>query len=222
MSQSLLIIEDNPSLREIMSDYFTAKGFAVTEAVDGAEALEKLEGRVYHIVLLDIMMPRVDGFAVCRAIRRDSPVPVIFLTARSREEDMLRGYELGADDYITKPFSLPVLHAKVLALLARAGGRRATYRLGRLHVDADARTVTAHEKPVELAAREFDMLLYLLVNKGLVLTRNQILDAVWGLDFFGDSRVVDTHIKKLRAALGPCAGLVQTVRKVGYKLEAER
>jgi len=219
MQYKLLIVEDNANMREILCDYFAAKGFAVFAAQDGAQALEMLAAARCDLALLDIMMPRADGFAVCRAIREGSNMPVIFLTARSREDDMLLGYALGADDYITKPFSLPVLHAKIRSLLGRTGGSAKTLQCGRICADSRARSVTVDGTAITLAPREFDLLLYLMENRAIALSRDRILDAVWGMDFYGDSRAVDTHIKKLRAALGDCAGYIHTVMKIGYKFE---
>lgn len=222
MAHRLLIIEDDERLREITCDYFKAKGFQVSVAEDGAAALDVLETDVFDIVFLDIMMPGIDGFSVCRAIRSQSDIPVVFLTARSREDDMLFGYELGADDYITKPFSLPVLHAKALALLARSDtAERGIYDFGGLVVNTNSRTATTDGKAVDLAPKEYELLLYLMRNKGIVLSRDKILDAVWGMDYFGDTRAVDTHIKKLRAALGGSANHIRTVIKGGYCFESE-
>ena len=221
MVKKLLIIEDDNRMREIINDYFTAKGFTVFEAADGAEALERLDEQEYDIVFLDIMMPHIDGFTVCRAIRSKSSMPVVFLTARSREDDMLFGYELGADDYITKPFSLPVLHAKALSLIKRAKGMsdNNNYDFGGLIVNTQSRTVTADNQPVGLAPKEYELLLYLIENKGRVLSREQILNAVWGYDYFGDDRAVDTHIKKLRAAMGNQSWRIKTIIKAGYRFE---
>ena len=202
MAFQLLVIEDDNRLREILRDYFTAKGFAVFEAIDGADALSCLDEREYDIAFLDIMMPKLDGFTVCRAIRSKSNIPVVFLTARSREDDMLLGYELGADDYITKPFSLPILHAKAVALLNRAKhSGNVSYDFDGLSVDTKSRTVLVSGRPVSLAPMEYELLLCLIENKGIVLSRTQILNKVWGYDYYGDERAVDTHIKKLRQAL---------------------
>ena len=221
MVYRLLIIEDDDKLREIINDYFTAKGFLVFEAIDGAAALDFLNESEVDIVLLDIMMPQIDGFTVCRAIRSKSNIPVIFLTARSREDDMLFGYELGADDYVTKPFSLPVLHARVLSLMKRAKGiaDHSQYRFDGLTIDTQSRTVAIDGVPVRLAPKMYELLLYLIENKGIVLSREQILNAVWGHDYFGDYRAVDTHVKKLRAALGGQSWRIKTVIKAGYRFE---
>ena len=222
MANKLLIIEDDERMREIINDYFTAKGFTVFEAADGAIALGLLDELEYDIVFLDIMMPYIDGFSVCRAIRSKSNIPVVFLTARSREDDMLFGYELGADDYVTKPFSLPVLHAKALSLLKRSRGMAGNnnYDFGGLVIKAQSRTVLVDNQPVALAPKEYELLLYLIENKGSVLSREQILNAVWGYDYFGDDRAVDTHIKKLRKALGEKSSHIKTIIKGGYRFEA--
>jgi len=223
MAHRLLVIEDDDRLREIINDYFTAKGFQVFEAVDGADALCRLDEGSYDIAFLDIMMPKIDGFSVCRAIRRRSNMPVVFLTARNREDDMLFGYELGADDYITKPFSLPILHAKAQALINRAKQiDNASYDFNGLSVNTKSRTVMTDGQPVSLAPKEYDLLLYLIENKGIVLSREQILNAVWGYDYLGDARAVDTHIKKLRRALKNQAHYVRTIIKGGYCFEPEK
>ena len=210
-------------MREIINDYFSAKGFLLFEAVDGADALNKIEEQSYDMILLDVMMPHIDGFTVCRSIRNKSNVPVIFLTARSREDDMLFGYELGADDYITKPFSLPVLHAKVLSLIKRSTNAvLEVYEFDKLRINTKSRTVLVDKNNVYLAPKGYDLLLYLIENKGIVLSREQILNAVWGMDYYGDDRVVDTHIKKLRSSLGICSNYIKTVIKAGYKFEGAK
>jgi len=221
MAYRLLVIEDDNRMREIINDYFTAKGFDVFEAVDGADALERLNEAEYDIAFLDIMMPHIDGFTVCRAIRKKSNMPVVFLTARSQEDDMLLGYELGADDYIIKPFFLPVLYAKVLALMNRIKNiTNETYNFDGLCVNVKSRTVIVENQSVNLAPKEYDLLLYLIENKGIVLSREQILNSVWGYDYFGDDRTVDTHIKKLRKALREKSVCIRTVIKGGYCFEA--
>ena len=222
MANKLLVIEDDHRMREIINDYFTAKGFLVMEAADGAEALSRLDETDYDIVFLDIMMPHIDGFTVCRAIRCKSNMPVVFLTARSREDDMLFGYELGADDYITKPFSLPVLHAKALSLIKRDKGMsdHIHYGFDGLIVNTQSRTVMIENQPISLAPKEYELLLFLIKNKGRVLSREHILNAVWGYDYFGDDRAVDTHIKKLRAAMGRQSWRITTVIKAGYRFES--
>ena len=190
-------------------------------ARDGAEALDLLRDHDYDAVLLDVMMPNLDGFSVCRAVRERSGVPIIFLTALSGEDDTLRGYELGADDYVTKPFSLAVLHAKTLALIRRSRGGPAQTALvcGGISVEPGTRMVTVEGTEVKLAPREYDLLLCLIHNRGRTLSRAQLLDKVWGLDFEGDERAVDVQVKNLRAALRGAGSQLKTVFKVGYKLD---
>ncbi len=224
MRYQLLIAEDDPRLRETLTDYFTAKGFAVTACPDGRSALEQLEQQCFDLVFLDIMMPGIDGLAVCREIRQISAVPVIFLTARSGEENELLGFGLGADDYITKPFSLPVLHAKALALIKRARGRGLSehvLEMGGITLDDLRREVTVDGERVPLTPKEYELLLCLMEHRGLVLSREQLLRRVWGYAYEGDIRTVDTHVKKLRRALGRRAGEIRTVIKMGYRFEPE-
>lgn len=218
---NLLIAEDEPKQRLIIRDYFQKRDFRVTEAANGVEALERAGERDFDIILLDVMMPELDGFSVCRAIRKEQDVPVIFLTARIAEEDQLTGYRAQADDYVTKPFSLPVLHAKVCALLHRQKGelsRGAQLSCGEIQVNLDARAVTVQGREVSVTPKVYDLLVYLLSNKNRILTREQILDRVWGQDVFCYDRVVDTTVKKLRKALGNQAGCIQTIIGVGYSL----
>jgi len=209
-------------MREIIIDYFTSKDFIVTEAKNGVEALEILENNEFDIVLLDIMMPKLDGYSVCKKIRKDSEIPVIFLTAKSDEDDKLTGYELGADDYITKPFSLPILYAKVVALIKRSNGNMVnTHQINvcGINIDLKNRKVTVDNKEIILAPKEYDLLICLIKNRDRILTREQLLAKIWGYDFMGFDRVVDTHIKKLRAALRDKASCIRTIIKVGYKFE---
>lgn len=219
----LLIAEDEPKLQRIVKDYFEKRNFQVQGAEDGMEALELLKEREFDIVLLDVMMPRLDGFSVCRAIRREKDTPIMFLTARVSEEDQLRGFQEKADDYITKPFSLPVLHAKVRALLERKDGRLFSNKLHScgIAVDLDVREVAVDGELVSMAPKVYDLLVCLMTNRGRILTREQILDHVWGQDVFCYDRAVDTTIKKLRHALGNRAGCIRTIVKVGYKFQEE-
>lgn len=224
MRYRLLAAEDEPQLRMMLRDYFTAKNFEVTTCRDGEEALAKLEEREFDIVFLDIMMPKLDGLSVCRALRRENPVPVIFLTARSGEENELLGYGFGGDDYVTKPFSLPVLHAKALALIKRAKGRgiaEHVLQIGAITLNDARREVTVDGEMIVLTPKEYELLLCLMEHKGLVLSREQLLRRVWGYGYDGDIRTVDTHIKKLRKALGRRAGEIRTVIKMGYRFEPE-
>ena len=218
---NVLIADDEKRIRDIVRDYFTAHGLDCDLARDGEEALDLLRDHDYDAVLLDVLMPNLDGFQVCRQVRRSSPVPVLFLTALGGEEDVLRGYALGCDDYVTKPFSLAVLLAKTQALIRRSRGGTDDTALtcGAITVDLAGRTCTAAGRPVKLTPREFELLLCLLKNRGRVLTREQLLDKVWGLDFDGGDRAVDVRIRSLRAALGDAGGQIHTVFKTGYRLE---
>lgn len=221
MAYHVLLVEDEARMREIATDYFTAKGCGMDTARDGLEAMEKLALGNYDLVLLDIMLPGLDGFSICREIRKSSALPVIFLTARGDEDDKLYGYGLGADDYVTKPFSMPVLYAKAMSLIRRAKGLVASERtvVGEVEIDHGSRRVFVSGALAALPPIEYGMLCYLAENRGRALTREQLLIRFWGYDFDGSDRVVDSHIKKLRKALGSCAGYIRTVVKVGYKLE---
>ena len=179
------------------------------------------ETQSYHLILLDVMIPGVNGFDVCRRIRKDCDVPVIFITARVMEEDMLNGYALGADDYVTKPFSLPVLYAKAMALTGRVQGINAFVELGGLKADIRSRSVQKGGEIIPLPPKEYEMLLFLMQNPGRVYSREQLLIRFWGYDFDGNERVVDNHIKKLRKAIGSCGCTIETVRKFGYRLSTE-
>ena len=216
----ILLAEDNENLREVMTDYLTDNGFTVDGAANGQLAWEAFCENRYQLVILDVMMPKMNGFDVCRRIRAKEDVPVLFLTARVQEEDQLLGYELGADEYITKPFSLPVLVAKCKAILERAAGRAMSndvFSENGLTVNFVTRKVTVAGTPVDLQALDFDLLRYFLANRGRILSREQILDRIWGFDYDGSDRVVDTHIKKLRKALGTCGDRIETVIKQGYR-----
>ena len=222
MPETILVVEDERRIRDVVRDYFTAHGADCDLARNGEEALDLLRDHEYDAILLDILMPGLDGYAVCRAVREKSGVPVIFLTALCGEEEALRGYELGADDYVTKPFSLAVLYAKTLALIRRSRGGRApgeALRCGAISLDPGRRACTAAGEDVRLTPRGFDLLECLMRNRGRVMSREQLLDKVWGLDFEGDARAVDVQVKNLRAALGGAGVQVKTVLKAGYKLE---
>ena len=223
MGDRVLIVEDEARLREILCDYFAAKGEEPVGAENGQAALEYLQDHTVDAVLLDILMPELDGFTVCRAVRKNSSVPIIFLTALSDEDDKLRGYELGADDYVTKPFSLAVLYAKTMALIRRGRGVAGTGKLscGFIELDEDRGLCFAEGREVKLSPRAYKLLGCLLRNKGLLLSREQLLDRVWGMDFEGDERAVDIQIKNLRASLGNAGKQIETVRGMGYRLREE-
>jgi DNA-binding response OmpR family regulator len=217
---TILLVEDERSIAELVTLYLTREGFRVVERRTAAEALAALEAHRPLLVILDVGLPDLDGFEVCRRIRATSPVPVIMLTARDEEVDRVRGLELGADDYVTKPFSPAELAARVRAVLRRAAGLGPPEHVdvGRLHLDLAARTARAGEVPVELTAREFDLCAFLAARAGRALSRAQILDGVWGTNWYGDARTVDVHVAQLRRKLGD-AVRISTVRGVGYRLE---
>ena len=217
----ILVVEDERNMRDIIRDYLTAHGLECDLARDGREALELLEEADFDAVVLDVLMPGLDGFGVCRAVRRHSAVPILFLTALGSEEDMLRGYALGADDYVTKPFSLAVLLAKLQVLIRRSRGQRRAGVLscGAISLDTGSRRCQAAGQDVKLSPREYELLLCFMRNQGQVLSRSQLLDKVWGLDFEGDDRAVDVRIRSLRAALGKAGKQIKTVFKAGYRLE---
>ena len=219
----LLIAEDEPMLRDVVKDYFEKKGYAVTTAADGLAAIDIIEDEDFDIAVLDVVMPGADGFQVCRALRRRSDIPVIFLTARTAEEDQLRGFEVKADDYVTKPFSLPVLFARAEVLIGRYKGRKEDDLLEAegLMVDPAGRIVKVDGEAVEMPPKVLDLLIFFMENRGRILTRDQILDHVWGDGSMIYDRAVDTTVKRLRRLLGKRAGYVHTIIKVGYRFEEE-
>lgn len=226
MKATILLAEDEQAMREVLTDYFTAKSggdFTVVSAPDGDTALHLIETRRFDLLLLDIMLPGTDGFALCRVARQQGDAPILFVTAREDEQDKLHGYGLGADDYVVKPFSLAVLYAKALALLRRARGLNAgnTLTAGFLSLDPERGIVTADGRRIDLPPKEFALLRALMERKNRVLTRDELLNLAWGWDFDGTDRVIDGHIKKLRRALGPHADCIKTVVKRGYKLEVD-
>ncbi len=205
-----------------MSDFLKREGYALVEAEDGQQALDLfISEKGIGLVILDVMMPRLDGWIVCREIRKASNVPVIMLTARSEESDQLFGLDIGADEYITKPFSPMILVARVKALLRRAGGdTRRRGRFGRLEIDSAGRLASVDGERVYLSPKEYELLVYFADHEAMALSRERILNSVWDYDYFGDIRTVDTHVKRLRAKLGGAAEYIQTVRSVGYRFEA--
>ena len=223
MADHILVVEDEARIRDIIRDYFTAHGLDCDLARDGEEALDLLRDHDYDAMLLDVLMPNLDGFSVCRVVRAKSRMPILFLTALGSEEDVLQWYALGADDYVTKPFSLAVLLAKTKAVIrrSRGAGDSEILRCGAIAVDLAGHTCTAAGKPVSLTKREYDLLLCLIRNKGQVLSRDRLLDKVWGIDFEGGQRAVDVRIKSLRLALGSAGKQIKTVFKAGYRMEDE-
>ncbi|PDY47111.1 response regulator transcription factor [Bacillus pseudomycoides] len=224
MNKTVLLVEDERRLREIVSDYFRNEGFEVIEAEDGKQALELFAEYTIDLIMLDIMLPEIDGWSVCRRIRKESAVPIIMLTARSDEDDTLLGFELGADEYVTKPFSPKVLVARAKTLLKRADGavgvaEENALSMAGIDVNRLSRTVSVNGEEIILTHKEFELLVYLMENKGIVLSRQHLLDQLWGYDYYGDDRTVDTHIKKLRNKLGDKAKHIGTVIRVGYKFE---
>ena len=224
MNKTVLLVEDERRLREIVSDYFRNEGFEVIEAEDGKKALELFAEHEIDLIMLDIMLPEIDGWSVCRRIRKESAVPIIMLTARSDEDDTLLGFELGADEDVTKPFSPKVLVARAKTLLKRADGavgvaEENAMSLAGIEVNRLSRTVLVDGEEIILTHKEFELLVYLMENKGIVLSRQHLLDQLWGYDYYGDDRTVDTHIKKLRNKLGDKAKHIGTVIRVGYKFE---
>ncbi len=216
---TILIVDDEMRMRRVIADYLHIKQFRTVEAADGVEALEVFRAEKPDLVLLDVMMPRMNGWDVCRTIRETHQTPIIMLTARSEESDELQGFELGADEYIAKPFSLKILLARIEAVLRRHGDAPADTSADLLRVDRLSREVTVGGVAVQLTYTEFELLEYLLTNKGLALSRDKILDNVWKYDYDGDARTVDTHIKKLRSKLGEAGELIKTIRGIGYKYE---
>lgn len=222
MEYKVLLAEDEKSLRDIVKGYLTRNGCVVDIAINGEEAVRAVDHKIYDVIILDIMMPLKSGIEVCQYIRTKYDVPVIFLTALNQEQDIVNGYEVGADEYVTKPVSMPVLMAKVNALIKRYRGlliQKGIIRIGALKIELARRLVTVNEKPVALAPKEYDMLIYFIENKNLILTREQILDAIWGPEYEGYDRAVDTHIKKLRAALTDSSYHIKTIIKKGYMWE---
>lgn len=218
--KKILLVDDEARMRKIVADFLHREGYEIIEAADGVEALEMFAEQQPDLVILDVMMPRMDGWQVCREIRKTAKTPIIMLTARSEEMDELTGFELGADEYIAKPFSPRILVARVNALLRRAfGAEDAPRTYGLIEVNKAAREVRVAGKPVELTYKEFELLCYLMDNAGMALSRGQILNNVWDYDYFGDERTVDTHVKTLRNKIGPAADYIRTVRGIGYKFE---
>lgn len=220
---TVLIVDDESRMRKLIRDFLVKKEFKILEAVDGEDALKVFnENNNISLILLDVMMPKLDGWSVLRQIRQKSNVPIIMLTARGEEQDELFGFELGVDEYISKPFSPKILVARVEALLRRTIKEESNlYQIGGIEIDTDGRTVKVDSKLIELSLREYELLKYLIDNKGIALSRDKILNNVWNYDYYGDSRTIDSHIKKIRHKLGKKGKYIETIRGIGYKFEVK-
>ena len=217
----ILVADDEDRIRKLIGDFLSREGFEVLEAADGGQALNMCSGSSKpDLVILDVMMPVMDGFTVLTELRKIGDIPVILLTAKSSETDQLSGFRLGADDYVTKPFSPSLLVARVQALLRRKGmlGSHSA-QCGNVRIDELAHVAYVDDTALELTPKEYDLLLYFIENKGVALSREKILNGVWNYDYFGDLRTVDTHVKQLRSKLGESGDMIVTVRGVGYRLE---
>ena len=222
MEESILVVDDEERMRKLIKDFLTNKGYHILQAEDGEKALEIYQENKSKImlVLLDVMMPKLDGWSVLRQIRQTSKVPIIMLTARGEEQDELFGFELGVDEYISKPFSPKILVARVEAILKRTQGETKEVKdYGGIEIDKEGRTVTVEGKVLELSLREYELLIYLVENENIALSRDKILNNVWNYDYYGDSRTIDSHIKKIRHKLGKRGKYIKTMRGVGYKFE---
>ena len=220
----VLVVDDESRMRKLVRDFLVKKDFEVLEAGDGAEAIDIFFAtKDIALVILDVMMPKMDGWQVCREIRAYSQVPIIMLTAKSDERDELLGFELGVDEYISKPFSPKILVARVEAILRRTSGLAAddVIRAGGIEVNKAAHEVTIDGKSIELSYKEFELLTYFMENQGIALSREKILNSVWNYDYFGDARTIDTHVKKLRSKLGNKGDYIKTIWGMGYKFEVD-
>ena len=220
----ILVVDDESRMRKLVKDFLVRQGYTVLEAADGMEAMDYFyEDKDIPLIILDVMMPKMDGWQVCREIRMHSKVPIIMLTARSEERDELQGFDLGVDEYISKPFSPKILVARVEAILRRTQGSGNTDEIsaGGIVVDKAAHTVMSDGSPVDLSFKEFELLTYFIENQGIALSREKILNNVWNYDYFGDARTIDTHVKKLRSKLGDKGEYIKTIWGMGYKFEVE-
>lgn len=218
----IMVVDDESRMRKLVHDFLAREGYECLEAADGEEALDLFyEDKDIALIILDVMMPKMNGWEVCREIRKNSRVPVIMLTARSAEQDELMGFELGVDEYISKPFSPKILTARVGAILRRSGSYDAegTISAGGIAIDRNAHIVRIDGQEIDLSFKEFELLEYLLENKGIALSREKILNNVWNYDYFGDARTIDTHVKKLRKKMGEKGDCIKTIWGMGYKLE---
>ena len=220
----ILVVDDEARMRKLVKDFLTIKGYQVIEAGDGEEAVEIFfQQKDIALILLDVMMPKMDGWEVLKTIRLHSKVPIIMLTARGEERDELQGFDLGVDEYISKPFSPKILVARVEAILRRTGqtGAEDVLSAGGIVIDKAAHLATVDDKPMDLSFKEFELLTYFLENQGIALSREKILNSVWNYDYFGDARTIDTHVKKLRSKMGDKGEYIKTVWGMGYKFEVE-
>jgi DNA-binding response OmpR family regulator len=231
----ILVVDDEEMIRKLISKYAAYEGHEVTEAADGMEAIEQCRNGNFDIMIIDIMMPELDGFSACREIRKFSQIPIIMLSARGEEYDKINGFELGIDDYVVKPFSPKELMLRVNAVLRRGSGQKNEEVLpaetkneiveladGGLRADLTARIVYVNGKRADMTPKEYDLFFYMLKNRNIALTREKLITEVWGYDYFGDDRTLDTHIKLLRRSLGPYADFIVTLRGVGYRFDAEK
>ncbi len=220
----ILVVDDESRMRKLVKDFLSKKNFQVIEAGDGEEAMDIFyQEKDIALIILDVMMPKMDGWEVCREVRKNSKVPIIMLTARGDERDELLGFDLGVDEYISKPFSPKILVARVEAILRRTGQDAAgdVLSAGGITIDKAAHLATVDGKPMELSFKEFELLTYFLENQGIALSREKILNSVWNYDYFGDARTIDTHVKKLRSKMGDKGEYIKTVWGMGYKFEVE-
>ena len=219
----VLVVDDEERMRKLISDFLKIKGYETVEAGDGEEAIDVFfADKEIALIILDVMMPKMDGWEVLKTVREHSKVPVIMRTARTEETDELKGFEYGADEYISKPFSPKILVARVEAILRRSGvNQDEVVRVGGIEVDKSAHSVKIDGKEIELSFKEYELLLYFIENKGIALSREKILNNVWNYDYFGDARTIDTHVKKLRAKMGTKGDYIKTVWGMGYKFEVE-
>ena len=220
----ILVVDDESRMRKLVRDFLAREGFQVIEAADGEEAVDLFyENRDVALIILDVMMPKMDGWQTCREIRAESKVPIIMLTAKGDEQDELKGFDLGVDEYISKPFSPKILVARVEAILRRSGKGQEDQLLsaGGIEINKTAHEVSVDGKKIELSFKEFELLSYFLENQGIALSREKILNHVWNYDYFGDARTIDTHVKKLRSKLGDKGDLIRTIWGMGYKFEVE-
>ena len=225
----ILVVDDEENIREVIKEYAEFEGHQVSEACDGMQAIEMVKNNDYDIIIMDVMMPRLDGYSACKEIRKIQQIPVLMLSARGEEYDKLFGFEIGIDDYVVKPFSPKEVMARVNAIVKRNQGAKQapaapapeTVKFGGLEINFTSRDVYIDGVKANLTPKEYDLLFYLVRNKNIALTRNKLLEEVWGYDFFGDDRTIDTHIKMLRNNLGPYRNYIVTLRGMGYKFEAD-